>query len=125
MGGRTGDQEELTILALPSAAAWEAWLERRGDASAGVWLKIAKKGPQSDATVPDELAACLEAHPEARLLFEQLDSRNRYSILHRVRTAKRPETREKRARTYVDMLLRGETIHPPRSLGGGAGRELP
>jgi uncharacterized protein YdeI (YjbR/CyaY-like superfamily) len=34
--------EELPILAFPSAAEWEAWLEQHAE-SAGAWLRIAKK----------------------------------------------------------------------------------
>ena len=41
--------------------------------------------------------------------FEKLDGRNRYAILHRVQTAKRPDTRAKRIAKYVGMLAAGET----------------
>ena len=31
-------------ITLATAAEWEAWLERNGNASAGVWLRLGKKG---------------------------------------------------------------------------------
>jgi uncharacterized protein YdeI (YjbR/CyaY-like superfamily) len=60
------------------------------------------------ASVPDDLARALD---EAGLsqTFAALDSRNRYAILHRVQTAKRPETRARRIGKYVAMLAAGET----------------
>jgi uncharacterized protein YdeI (YjbR/CyaY-like superfamily) len=63
------------------------------------------------ATVPDDLAAALG---EAGLMeaFAALDGRNRYSILHRVQTAKRPETRARRIEKYVGMLASGEKPYP-------------
>jgi uncharacterized protein YdeI (YjbR/CyaY-like superfamily) len=40
--------------------------------------------------------------------FAGLDSRNRYAILHRVQTAKKPETRARRIAKYMAMLKAGE-----------------
>lgn len=63
------------------------------------------------AVAPPDLQAALDAQPEARTFFAQLDAANRYSILWRVQTAKRPETRARRIETLVAMLARGEKIH--------------
>jgi uncharacterized protein YdeI (YjbR/CyaY-like superfamily) len=66
----------------------------------------------STATVPDDLRAALDANPAAAELFAGLKSQNRYAILHRVQTAKKPETRARRIETFVAMLARGETLYP-------------
>jgi uncharacterized protein YdeI (YjbR/CyaY-like superfamily) len=67
--------------------------------------------PPATATVPDDLAAALE---EAGLTetFAALDSQNRYAILHRVQTARKPETRARRIDKYVTMLAAGEKPYP-------------
>ena len=44
-------------------------------------------------------------------MFETLNSQNRYAVLYRIETAKRPETRQRRIEKYVAMLARGETIY--------------
>jgi uncharacterized protein YdeI (YjbR/CyaY-like superfamily) len=62
--------------------------------------------------VPPELAEALAANPEAQALFDELNSQNRYAILYRITTAKRPETRKRRIEQFVEMLARGETIYP-------------
>jgi len=67
----------------------------------------------SNATVPDDLAAALAGSKRAAKAFETLDSRNRYAILHRIQTAKKPETRAKRIADFVSMLARGDTLYPP------------
>lgn len=67
---------------------------------------------QAAATVPEDLQAELDANPEAAAFFDTLKSVNRYAILHRLETAKKPETRQKRLRQYIDMLERKETIYP-------------
>ena len=66
----------------------------------------------STATVPDDLAAALDAEPEARAFFENLNSTNRYAILYRVQDAKRPETRASRIAKFVAMCAAGERLHP-------------
>jgi uncharacterized protein YdeI (YjbR/CyaY-like superfamily) len=62
--------------------------------------------------VPDDLAAELERSSEAKAFFATLSSVNRYAILYRIGEAKRPETRARRIRKYVEMLERGEKLHP-------------
>jgi uncharacterized protein YdeI (YjbR/CyaY-like superfamily) len=62
--------------------------------------------------VPEDLERELTARPAARESFEALDSRNRYAILYRLADAKRPETRERRLRKFVEMLEAGERIYP-------------
>jgi uncharacterized protein YdeI (YjbR/CyaY-like superfamily) len=65
--------------------------------------------------VPDDLQRALDAEPRAKAEFAELDSLNRYAVLYRIHDAKRPETRARRIAKFVEMLARGERIHPPRS----------
>ncbi len=67
---------------------------------------------QKNATIPDDLQAALDASPAAAAFFATLNSTNRYAILFRVQTAKKPETRAKRIRDLVAMLERNEKIYP-------------
>jgi uncharacterized protein YdeI (YjbR/CyaY-like superfamily) len=67
------------------------------------------------STVPDDLAEALERNRRAREFFETLDAANRYAILYRVATAKRPETRARRIATFVAMCAAHETLHPARA----------
>jgi uncharacterized protein YdeI (YjbR/CyaY-like superfamily) len=47
---------ELPILVIPDRAAWDEWLAGNHDSSAGVWLKLAKKGaPTSTVTYAEAL----------------------------------------------------------------------
>jgi uncharacterized protein YdeI (YjbR/CyaY-like superfamily) len=72
---------------------------------------------QATMKVPEDLANALKANPAAEEMFQTLTSANRYSILYRIENAKRIETRARRIEEFVDMLARGETLHPqgPRS----------
>jgi uncharacterized protein YdeI (YjbR/CyaY-like superfamily) len=64
--------------------------------------------------MPSDLAEALAAEPKAAAMFEELTSQNRYAILYRLATAKRAETRARRLAQFVEMLARGETIHPQK-----------
>jgi uncharacterized protein YdeI (YjbR/CyaY-like superfamily) len=72
---------------------------------------------QASVEVPEDLADALIANPRAQARFQTLTSANRYSILYRIGSAKKVETRARRIEQFVEMLARGETIHPqgPRS----------
>ena len=82
----------------------------------GRW-QSAYKG-QAKIDVPHDLAQALADDPQAFMMFGSLSAQNRYSILYRVETAKRPETRAKRIATFVTMLARGETIYPQKNPRG-------
>ena len=69
------------------------------------------------ATVPPDLAKALAGDAKAGAFFAKLDGANRYAILYRLQTAKRPETRARRLQTFVEMCARHETLHPPRKTG--------
>jgi len=66
----------------------------------------------SNSTVPEDMQAALNANPEASAFFSTLGSRNRYAILFRIQNAKKAETRARKIAEFVEMLSRGETLHP-------------
>jgi uncharacterized protein YdeI (YjbR/CyaY-like superfamily) len=67
---------------------------------------------QRTSAVPDDLAAALAGNAVAGEFFATLDSTNRYAILHRLQTAKKPETRARRLAQFVEMLGERRTLHP-------------
>jgi uncharacterized protein YdeI (YjbR/CyaY-like superfamily) len=83
-------------------------------------IEVAKKNGRweaaydspSGATVPDDLQAALDGNARAKSFFEKLDRANRYAVLWRIQTVKKAETRARKIREFVEMLERGEKIHP-------------
>jgi uncharacterized protein YdeI (YjbR/CyaY-like superfamily) len=71
-------------------------------------------GGQGTAEVPADLAAAIAAVPAAQAMFDVLTSVNRYAMIYRTNTAKKPETRTARIAGYVEMLARGETLYPQK-----------
>jgi uncharacterized protein YdeI (YjbR/CyaY-like superfamily) len=65
----------------------------------------------SSAKVPADLQDALSRNPKAAKFFATLRGASRYSILYRIGSVKRPETRARKIAEYVAMLERGETIH--------------
>ena len=66
----------------------------------------------SRATVPEDFQTALNVNPRANAFFNNLDRANRYAILFRIQTAKKPETRARNIQKFIVMLERGEKIHP-------------
>jgi uncharacterized protein YdeI (YjbR/CyaY-like superfamily) len=67
--------------------------------------------PASKAQVPPDLQAALDQSPDAADFFVTLTGANRYAILYRIETAKKPETRARKIATFIAMLERRETVH--------------
>lgn len=61
--------------------------------------------------VPEDFAAALDEHPEAKAFFSALSSSNRYAFLFRLNNTKNPKTREKNIARFIAMLESGETFH--------------
>jgi uncharacterized protein YdeI (YjbR/CyaY-like superfamily) len=108
-------QRNVELIARLSAegrmhAAGLAEVERaKGD---GRW-EAAYAG-QASMEMPEDLAAALAGNPRATGMFEILTKQNRYAVLLRIHSAKRADTRERRIIQFVEMLARGETVHPQR-----------
>jgi uncharacterized protein YdeI (YjbR/CyaY-like superfamily) len=66
------------------------------------------------AEVPADLASALARKPRARAFFDALDRANRYAILYRLQSAKKPETRTRRIEQFVALCAAGKTLHPTR-----------
>ena len=65
-------------------------------------------------TVPPDLAAALDAEPEARRFFETLSYSNKRRIVMPIDDAKTPETRQRRIEKSVAIAARGPDLgrHP-------------
>jgi len=75
----------------------------------GMW-DAAYDAPRT-STLPDDFAAALSRSPRAKAFFATIDARNRYSILHRIQTAKLSATRARRITDFVAMLARHELLY--------------
>jgi uncharacterized protein YdeI (YjbR/CyaY-like superfamily) len=67
---------------------------------------------QRDMTVPEDFLIAISKNKKALAFYESLSKANKYAIAWRLQTAKRPETREKRLRAFVQMMRDGKKFHP-------------
>ena len=65
----------------------------------------------SKMTVPDDFMKELSKNKKARTFFGTLNKANTYAIAWRLQTAKKPETRERRMKTIIEMLAAGQPLH--------------
>lgn len=65
---------------------------------------------QKNISIPEDFQAALDKNQKARIFFATLKSAERYSFLFRIQTAKKPETRAKRIRQFIEMLEKSEKI---------------
>ena len=68
----------------------------------------------TEATVPDDLRASIEANPRARRMFQTLGRQNLFALAFRTNNMRTPVGRAKKIAALVAMLERGETIVPER-----------
>jgi uncharacterized protein YdeI (YjbR/CyaY-like superfamily) len=78
----------------------------------GRWEKA--YGGSGALVIPADLAEALAAVPRAQAMFDILTSANRFAVVYRVTSPKRPETRARQIRQLVEQLARGETIYPQK-----------
>jgi uncharacterized protein YdeI (YjbR/CyaY-like superfamily) len=64
------------------------------------------------AALPEDFLQAVAKNRQAKAFLASLNRHNLYAIVHRLQTAKRPETRARRIRTFVAMLAKGEKLHP-------------
>jgi uncharacterized protein YdeI (YjbR/CyaY-like superfamily) len=65
-----------------------------------------------NAAPPEDFRTELDKNKKAKAFFTTLNKANIYAIVYRLQTAKKPETRQRRLKTILGMLSRGEKFHP-------------
>jgi uncharacterized protein YdeI (YjbR/CyaY-like superfamily) len=68
----------------------------------------------TEATIPDDLRAAIEANQRARETFKSLGRPNLFALAFRMSSIRTPAGRAKKIVALVAMLERGETIVPER-----------
>jgi len=67
---------------------------------------------QSKITIPDDFQSELDKNQKAKDFFSTLNSINRYAILFRIHSAKKPATRSARINKFIEMLSNNQKIYP-------------
>jgi uncharacterized protein YdeI (YjbR/CyaY-like superfamily) len=65
-----------------------------------------------DMALPEDLLAAVAAEPKAKKTLAKLNARNRYALAFRLHNMKTEAGRKRKIASFVDMLKKGETIHP-------------
>ncbi len=68
---------------------------------------------------PEDLLAAIRARPAALAKYQTLSSQNRFSLTFRTLNMKTAAGRKKRIEAFVEMLARGETLHPEKPSTAG------
>jgi uncharacterized protein YdeI (YjbR/CyaY-like superfamily) len=76
----------------------------------GSWSKAYHS--QSAATFPEDFLKEVNKNKAAKVFLKTLNRDNVYAIIYRLQTAKKSETRHKRINQFVEMLSKGEKLHP-------------
>jgi uncharacterized protein YdeI (YjbR/CyaY-like superfamily) len=104
--GRMTDAGRAAVEAAKADGRWEA-------AYAGPATRVA----------PDDLVAAIAAEPDAEAMYDVLTSANRFAVIHRVESMKRPESRARKIEEMVAMLARGDTLYPQKAAHPGRAGE--
>ena len=109
------------VVRLTAAGRMTPHGQRQVDAAKGDGRWDAAYAPirsATEATVPDDLRAAIEANPRARKTFRTLGRQNLFALAFRTNHMRTPAGRAKKIAALVAMLARGETIVPEGRLRG-------
>ena len=67
---------------------------------------------------PEDLLKAIGANKKAKAFYATLTAQNRFALTHRTINLKTPAGRAKKIAGFVEMLERGETIHPQGKKSG-------
>jgi uncharacterized protein YdeI (YjbR/CyaY-like superfamily) len=76
------------------------------------------------AAPPGDFETALNNSHKAKSFCATLNSQNRFAILFRIQTAKKPETRQKRIDQFIRMLEKHEKLYPQSARGAGLKKAL-
>jgi uncharacterized protein YdeI (YjbR/CyaY-like superfamily) len=67
-----------------------------------------------DLKLPDELLTAIGLNPRALTTLNSLSSQNRFAMAFRLQNLKTESARKRNIEKFVEMLARGETLHPQK-----------
>lgn len=65
----------------------------------------------ADMKIPEDFLKEISQNKKALEFFNALNKTNKFSIAYRLQTAKKPETRQKRIKTIIEMMEQGKKFH--------------
>ncbi len=68
-------------------------------------------GGQKDSEVPPDFMKALAKDKQALAFFQGLNKANHYAVYHRLHTAKKPETRQRRFEALLALMKAGKKLH--------------
>jgi uncharacterized protein YdeI (YjbR/CyaY-like superfamily) len=77
--------------------------------------------PSSTLVLPADLLSAIEADSKALATFERLNKQNRFALAFRLNNLRTVAGRSRKIESFVQMLARGETIHPSPDRTGASG----
>jgi len=98
--------ERLTTFKKMKPAGLDEVAKAKAD---GRWAR-AYDSPK-EMQIPDDFMKALSKNKKAKAFFDTLNKTNKYAIGWRLQTAKKPETKEKRIKTIVEMLSKEQKFH--------------
>jgi len=98
--------ERLTKLGKMKASGLSEVEKAKAD---GRWVK-AYDSP-TEMKMPEDFMKALSKNKAAKVFFESLNKANKYAIGWRLQTAKKPETREKRMKIILQMMIDQKKFH--------------
>jgi uncharacterized protein YdeI (YjbR/CyaY-like superfamily) len=64
-----------------------------------------------EMSVPADFLREISKHRKAEAFFRSLNKANVYAIAWRLQTAKKPETRDRRMKAILEMMMKGQKLH--------------
>jgi hypothetical protein len=83
-------------------------MRRGAGAKAGDTVRLVILGPEPEPVVPADLRSAFKAFPDAKSLWQELDSDGRRIWIRWIESAKKPQTRARRVTRTVEQLSEGK-----------------
>jgi len=102
--------EHIARLEQDGKMAPPGWKEVEAARADGRW--DSSYDSPGNMTIPEDLLIELSKEPASLAFFESLNRANKYAISWRLQSAGKPEIREKRLKSILEMMAKGEKFHP-------------
>jgi len=104
--------DNVARLVKENRMTWHGLKHVEAAKSDGRWERAYASG--KDMKIPSDLQAAIEAKPQAKTMLGKLSAQNRFALAFQMHHVRTESGRWKKIVAFVEMLERGDTIHPQR-----------